>query len=221
MTAGVPSRPPTGGGAPLSAAIAIVQAAGPDGRTVVLVEGHSDLIAVETLAERRGIDLDASRVSIVPLGGSRSFGPFVRAFGPTGLGLRLLGLYDAAEQRDVDKALRRAGLVDDAGGPDALAAAGFFRCDADLEDELIRAIGPDRVEAVIEAEGELGSFRLLQRQPAQRDRPWPAQLRRFIGSRAGRKIRYGRVLVEALSGDEAPPPLAALLDRLSRPVRRS
>ena len=211
------SRPP-GGGAPLAAALAIVEAAGVEGRTVVLVEGVSDLGAIEALAERRGIDLDRRRVSVVPLGGSRSFGPFVRAFGPGGLDVRLLGLYDAAEERDVERALVRAGLVGaDASTGEAaaaLAAAGFFRCDADLEDELIRAVGPERVEAVLAAEGELGSFRIMQRQPAQRDRAWPAQLRRFIGSRSGRKARYGRLLVEALGGELAPPPLAALLAQL-------
>ena len=52
-----------------------------------------------------------------------------------------------------------------------MEALGFFVCEADLEDELIRALGPDAVEAVVEAHGELGSFRTLQKQPAWRGRP--------------------------------------------------
>ena len=58
---------------------------------------------------------------------------------------------------------------------------GFYVCDPDLEAELIRALGPDAVEAVLEAQKELGSFRTFQRQPAQRERPVEKQLQRFMG----------------------------------------
>lgn len=193
-------------------ALALVGAAGAARRTVVLVEGSSDVAAVEALADRDGRDLDAERIMVLPIGGSRSFGPFVRAFGPAGLNLRLAGLYDAGEERDVQRALDRAGLLPDgSSGEAALAQAGFFRCDADLEDELIRALGVSRMEQVVAVDGALPSLRIMQKQPAQRDRPAVAQLRRFIGARSGRKIRYGRLLVEALDGDAAPAPLAALL----------
>jgi hypothetical protein len=149
---------------------------------------------------------------VLPIGGSKSFGPFVRAFGPAGLNLRLAGLYDAGEERDVERALTHAGrLAAGDTGEAALARAGFFRCDADLEDELVRALGVARTEEVLAADGALPSLRIMQKQPAQRDRPATAQLRRFIGTRSGRKIRYGRLLVEALDDDAIPPPLAALL----------
>jgi hypothetical protein len=36
-------------------------------------------------------------------------------------------------------------------------------------------------------------------------------LRRFLGTKKGRKIHYGRVLVEALSPDHVPAPLDDLL----------
>ena len=71
-------------------------------------------------------------------------------------------------------------------------------CVADLEDELIRALGAARVEEVVEAHGDLGSFRTLQKQPEWRGRPVEEQLRRFMGSGGSRKIRYARLLVEAL-----------------------
>ena len=51
----------------------------------------------------------------------------------------------------------------------------------------------------------------LQKQPAQRDRPHDAQLRRFFGSGSGRKIRYARLLVEALDLDNVPRPLDGVL----------
>ena len=65
--------------------------------------------------------------------------------------------------------------------------------------------------AVVEAEGDLAHFRGLQQQPAQRVRRLEDQLHRFFGSGSGRKIRYGRLLVDALPEDAVPAPLQRLL----------
>ncbi len=59
---------------------------------------------------------------------------------------------------------------------------GFSVCPLDSGDELIRTLGIETVERVIEAEGELGSLRTLRGRPAQRARSAPDQLRRFIGA---------------------------------------
>ena len=56
---------------------------------VVLVEGVSDQIAVETLAVRRGRDLGTERVVVLPTGGAHGFARYLRQFGPAGAGLRL------------------------------------------------------------------------------------------------------------------------------------
>jgi hypothetical protein len=88
---------------------------------------------------------------------------------------------------------------------------GFYACVADLEEELIRALGADRVLAVAEAQGDLGSFRTLQKQPAWQGRPVEEQLRRWLGSGGRRKIRYARYLVEALEPGEVPRPLDLVL----------
>jgi len=88
---------------------------------------------------------------------------------------------------------------------------GFYVCEADLEDELIRALGAAAVEHVVEAQGELGSFRTLQKQAAWRGRPTEDQLRRFMGSGGRRKIRYARLLVEALQPAQVPRPLDLVL----------
>jgi hypothetical protein len=95
----------------------------------------------------------------------------------------------------------------------AAQALGFFVCDADLEDELIRALGTAAVEQVIASEGELGSFRRFQAQPFQQAQDHQAQLRRFMGTRAGRKVRYGALLVEALALDRVPRSLDLVLAR--------
>ena len=139
-------------------------------RAVVLVEGVSDQLALEALARRRGRDLGAEGVSIVPIGGSKNIGRFLDLFGPRGADVVLAGLCDAAEVGDYRGALQRAGLGSNLGTAD-MERLGFFVCDADLEDELIRAAGPAVVEEVIDAQGDLGSFRTFQRQPAWRGRP--------------------------------------------------
>lgn len=86
-------------------------------------------------------------------------------------------------------------------------------CAPDLEGELIRALGLERVQQIIDSEGELTSFRRLQRQPALRRRALEAQLGRFLAGRAGNKERYARLLVEALDLERVPAALDAVLAR--------
>ena len=64
-------------------------------RAVVLVEGTSDCRAVETLARRRGRDLRAEGVAIVPMNG---YGNLPRLLGQY-RDVRLAGLYDVGEER--------------------------------------------------------------------------------------------------------------------------
>ncbi len=77
---------------------------------------------------------------------------------------------------------------------------GFYVCVNDLEDELIRAVGTAGVEELFDSQGDLGSFRSLQSQPAWRGREPEAQMRRFLGSGSRRKLRYARLLVEEAAG---------------------
>jgi hypothetical protein len=154
---------------------------------LVLVEGESDRAALEALARRRGVE--APRIEV--LGGAHAVRGRARR-APDGVALA--GLCDAGEAPVFRRALAEVHV-----------------CDPDLEGELIRALGPERVVGLIEAEGELGSFRTLQRQPAQRTRPLEAQLVRFLAGRAGNKARYARRLVEALDLDRVPAPLDAAL----------
>ena len=181
-------------------------AASGDPQMVVLVEGSSDQVALETLADRRGRDLAAAGIAVVPMGGARNIRRFLEQFGPRGLNLGLAGLCDAGEEGDVRRGLEWAGLGSDLGRAE-MEALGFYVCVADLEDELIRCLGTAAVEQVVEAQGELGSFRTFQRQPAWRARPSQEQLRRFIGTHSGRKIRYARLLVDALELTSVPRPL--------------
>jgi hypothetical protein len=179
-------------------------------RAVVLVEGISDQRALETLAERRGRNLDAERIRIVPIGGAQAIGRFLSLFGPHGLDVKLAGLCDAAEESDFRRGLEGAGFGAQLARAD-MERLGFYVCVADLEDELIRALGAASVEQVVDAQGDLGSFRTLQKQPAWQGRTAEEQLRRFMGSGGSRKIRYARLLVEALDLSQVPRPLDRVL----------
>jgi hypothetical protein len=173
----------------------------------VLVEGISDQRALEALAERRGRDLEAEGVSIVPMGGAQAIGRFLELLGPQGLNVRLAGLCDAAEEDDFRRGLERAGFgsgLTRAGMEDL----GFYVCVEDLEDELVRSAGATAVERVIAAEGELGSFRTFQKQPAKRELPYEEQLWRFMWNR---KSRYATLLVQSIDLDRIPRPLDGVL----------
>jgi hypothetical protein len=178
--------------------------------TVIIVEGQSDKVALETLARRRGLDLVGAGVEIIAIGGAHAIGRFVVELRRERPEVVLRGLCDEGEEPDFRRALEHAGLgrdLDRAG----LEHLGFHVCIADLEDELIRALGVEGVERVIGAQGELPSLRRLRAQPAQRGRSSIQHLRRFISTRAGRKAQYARALVLALDLDRVPRPLDAVL----------
>jgi hypothetical protein len=133
-------------------------------QAVVLVEGISDRNAVEALARRRDRDLGAEGVSVVPIDGAQAIERFLTRFGPAGFDLRLAGLCDAGEERDFRRGLERAGLGAGLTRAD-MERLGFYVCEADLEDELIRALGAGAVQEVVDAHGDLAPFRTLQKQP--------------------------------------------------------
>lgn len=181
-------------------------------RAVVLVEGNSDRVALHAVAERNGRDLAAEGIEVVAMGGITNTRALASQYGPHGLGLPLAGLYDAADEARLRHGLVTAGLSA-ALEPHGLPGLGFYKCSADLEDELIRALGVEAVEDVIEAAGEAHSLRLLGGMPAQRNWTREAVLRRFLGVRSGRKARYAALLVEALEPGQVPEPLVAVLAR--------
>lgn len=178
---------------------------------LVLVEGISDQIALETAAAARDRDLAAERVVIVPIGGAHAIGRFLTRLGPLGTGLRLAGLCDVREEEVFRRGLDLAGV----GSPRTRAdmeQLGFHVCVSDLEEELIRGLGAAGVEALFESTGDLRLFRTFQSQPAWRARDLEAQMWRFLRSSSRRNLRYARLLVEAaVNHGTLPRPLDALL----------
>lgn len=163
-------------------------------RAVVFVEGESDRIAVERLARRRGRDLVAEGVAVVAVGGAHAL---ERALGALEAE-RVAGLYDRGEEAAVRRALRRAGVTAD----------GFYACDPDLEGELVRALGPERMIRLVEARGQLAAFRIYQKQPEKRALALEAQLHGWLHNW---KVRYAEALVDALDLDRVPAPLLGVL----------
>jgi hypothetical protein len=155
---------------------------------VVLVEGVTDRIALEAVARR--LDLDLGGVEIVPIGGAQAIR---RAYAEYD-GERVAGLCDAGEERFFRRVLGDATYI----------------CDKDLEDELIRALGHERVREVIAAQDELETFRSFQNQVFWRGRPVERQLRRWLQN-GGRYLRYPPLLIAAMEPDEIPQPLAGVL----------
>jgi hypothetical protein len=181
------------GPAAATAATGLAVARVPDPLRMILVEGISDQIAVDTLARLGGRDLAAERVAVVPIGGAHA----VRRFVNEHRGRPMVALADADEV-----ALFRRELSADA----------IFVCHADLEDELIRAVGVAHVLRVLDAEHDRRRFATMQKQSAWRGRPVEAQLRRFLGSGARRKLRYAQLLTAAaVELGRVPAPLEGVL----------
>lgn len=166
-------------------------------RAVVLVEGTSDRKAVETLARRRGRDLQAEGIAVVAMGGYGNLPRVLDRYRD----VRVVGLYDAGEERHF---LRALGCADRR----ELERKGFYACTRDLEDELTRAVGPDGVQRVLAEQGELRAFRTYQKQPAHRMESLEEQLHGFMWNR---KQRYAVLLVEAVDAERVPVPIDRVL----------
>lgn len=157
---------------------------------MVLVEGITDRLALEAAARLLGRDLAAEGVDVVPIGGAHAIARVAAGY----RGESVVGLCDAGEE-----GIFRSVLGD-----------AVFVCDVNLEDELIRALGAERVEAVVAEQGDLETFRSFQNQPAWRGRTTESQLVRWMHN-GDRHHRYPPLLLAALGPLEIPPPLAGVL----------
>ncbi len=179
-------------------------------RSVVLVEGISDQIALETLASRLGRDLEAERVVIVPMGGAYEIARHLEGFGPRRDRLQIAGMCDAAEELLFRQSLEAAGFGSTRSRQD-MERLGFSVCVDDLEQELIRASGREALESMLASQGDLGSFRTLQRQPAWRGHRFDDQIHRWLRAGARRSLRYARLLTLTIGLEELPLPFETVL----------
>ena len=154
---------------------------------VIAVEGRSDKVVLETISRTLGRDLTAEGIAIRAIGGAHAIRRFVAELGPD---VDVRGLCDENEQH----LFRRA--LDD-----------VYVCIPDLEGELIRALGVERMLQIVDRD----AFATMQRQPAQRGRPVELQLHRWLRASSSRSHRYLPILAEALEPDDVPAPLLGAL----------
>ena len=181
-------------------------------RTIVLVEGETDELALRLAARRLGRDLEAEAVSILPINGAHAINRVLRDLAAAEPRARLAGLYDEGEEDVIRTGLERAGYGPGLVDRSRLEAAGFFACVADLEDELIRATGGADLSRLIELEGDMQPWRTFQSQHAWRGRPQEQQFRRFIRSVSSRNSRYIRAIVGSIDLSLLPRPLRRVLE---------
>lgn len=151
------------------------------------MEGTSDRTVLELLARRLGRDLGSEGIEIVPIGGAQAIRRFVASL-PSGT--RVRGLCDENEAY----LFRR--VLDD-----------VHVCVPDIEGELIRALGVERVLELVDA----GAFAKMRRQPAHRETPVEIALHRWLRASSMRFHRYLPALAGAVDLDAIPEPLRDVL----------
>ncbi len=181
--------------------------------TVVLLEGRSDVAAVRAVAAAYGLTAGLHRYQLVDMGGVTNIRRHLAHIRSRSEPVRVVGMCDAAEAHVFLRALQvdRDGRQREGG----LAELGFYVCEADLEDELIRALGAERVLDLLRRLGLQPRFAAFRRQPAWRDRPLHEQLHRFAGVASGRKTLLAGAFAGDLASDEVPAPLRRLIGRMA------
>ena len=133
--------------------------------------------------------------------------PFSSATGPRGSASVSQAFTTPRKSATSARGLARAGIGENLTRAE-LEGLGFYACDANLEEELTRAMGPAAMEELVETRGELRAFRTYQKQPAHRDEAIETQLAGFLWNR---KLEYGALIVGALDLDRIPRPLTQVL----------
>lgn len=123
-------------------------------RSVLAVEGPSDRIVVERVAQLTGLDLDRLGVAVFDLDGAKLFPFAYELFGPAGFDLKLTGLVD----EDARGLWAGAVGVD----PADLEAAGYVVCEPDLEGIYIDTLGVGTLIAMLLASPQMTEASMLQ-----------------------------------------------------------
>jgi hypothetical protein len=176
----------------------------------VIVEGTTDQLALTLAARRLGRDLEAEGITVMPIGGAHAINGFLTELLGKNPEVRIAGLCDEGEEDVFRAALERAGYGSNLSRSD-LERLGFFTCNVDLEDELIRAAGTSAFAILTEAAGDARAWYTFQRQPAWQGHDTHQQFRRFVRSVSERNVRYIRAIVEMLEPSRLPRPLRLLL----------
>jgi putative ATP-dependent endonuclease of the OLD family len=177
-------------------------------KRIMFVEGPSDRLAMLALAKKKNLALDSLGVSIVTLDGAGILTWFVKLFGPSGFQLPLCGLCDSDHLSEWSKVLETSGVGTNLSQA-KMETIGFFVCDRDLEDELIKTLGLAAVIQTIDQNGDTNAWKIFCQQPKNKNLTQADQLRAFL-RKTQRKVLYAPLLVSKLS-TTIPRPLEELL----------
>jgi len=123
-------------------------------RRVVAVEGLSDRIILERLAEVTDRQLDRIGVSLLEVGGSGDMGPIEKLFGESGFRIPMSRLIDVDA---ADQVSRELGVT-----VAELPTRSVWVSQEDLEDEYVRALGSETAWAALRDSGQFDHGELTQ-----------------------------------------------------------
>lgn len=124
---------------------------------VVTVEGLSDRIILERVAELTDRNLDRLGVSVIETDGASEIRPIAKLFGPTGFNLAVSRLIDLDAEQELADTLGIA--IGD------LRSNSVFTSQRDLEDEYVRALGGVHVHAALVSGGHFSKNELVNCTP--------------------------------------------------------
>ena len=150
---------------------------------VVAVEGPSDRIIVNRVADVLGIDLDERDIVVVETDGCGNMRVVESIFGSGGFNIPLFELVDDDNREDI---ARRIG-ADPTDLADLAAHHVFISCN-DLEDEYVHAIGAKKLWEKIKAMKTFSKTAMRQCKRGPDGSPSEADLAEFIRVRTSRKI---------------------------------
>lgn len=161
---------------------------------VVLVEGPSDRIILERVAELTGRDLDRAGVSVVEVDGSRNMAPARKLFGPDGFDVPIQILID---EDAIEETAKTIGV-----DPGELVSHAVTVSAPDLEAEYVEAIGGTALWQRLVESGEFTSNQLAQ-VPGGRDGALTDKsVAQFCGNNRY-KVLSALVVASTMTSDEA------------------
>jgi putative ATP-dependent endonuclease of OLD family len=119
---------------------------------VITVEGLSDRIILERVADLTDRNLDRLGVSVIETDGASEIRPIAKLFGPSGFNLAVSRLIDLDAEQELADALGVA--IGD------LRASCVYTSQRDLEDEYVRALGGAKVHAALASGGHFSKNEL-------------------------------------------------------------
>lgn len=165
-------------------------------RRVVAVEGLSDRIILERVAEVTGRQLDRIGVSVLEVVGAGDMVPIEKLFGEHGFQIPLSRLIDADA---AERVARELGVE-----RDDLPAKSVWVSETDLEDEYVRALGADVVWAALRDSGQFDHGELTGCSP---DGMVPSEgtLAAFCRNKKarGRKVKAALAVMPRLTAENA------------------